>query len=264
MSFVGDVVKGAVDMFGGGGGLVSAGASLLGGMLGSDASQNAAATQAEAARYAADMQWKQFEQTRQDLAPYLQLGTASINPLLMAMGYTPQYDADGKITGMGVNPNNPLQQPFKFDASDLENTPGYQFNLKQGMKAVDNSNAARGLGLSGAQLKGISDYTTGLAQNTYQQQFGNALTGYQTNYNSAANNVNRLLGLMQTGQNSAAQVGSMGANAAAGAGNLLTQAGNATAAGQMGSANAWGNALSNVGNMASMYGMMNQLKGMYA
>ncbi|WP_347467514.1 hypothetical protein [Burkholderia stagnalis] len=231
--------------------------------MSASASKDAAGQQAAAADRAAEMQWKQYEQTREDLSPFTNLGTASINPLLTAMGYAPQYDKDGKLTGMTADPSNPLQQRFSFDAKDLESTPGYQFTLKQGLRGVDNSNAARGLGLSGAQLKGISDYTTGLAQNTYQQQFGNALTGYQTNYNSAANNVNRLLGLMQTGQNSAAMTGNMGASAAAGAGNLLTQGANASAAGTIGAANAWSNGINGLSNSAMMYSMMKQFPGMY-
>lgn len=265
-----------------GGGL--GGAILGNGLDAADANKEAAATQANAANRAADMSMQQYQTTRSDLMPYNTLGQTSIDPMLEAMGYN-RY--------MGLNKLSPLQQQFSyapsaqdnallgkqfsFNPTDLASTPGYQFALQQGLRGVNNGLNSRGLGLSGAQIKGAEQYATGLADQTYGQQFGRAMDAYQTNfnralgntqnqfnqaqgqfqtnYNSAANNVNRLMGLVQMGQNSAAQTGSMGANAVANAGNLLTQGANAQAAGIIGANNAVGSALGNVGNML----MMNQM-----
>jgi hypothetical protein len=228
------------------------GAGVASAAIGASASKSAANTQAGAANNAANLQYQATQNAQANLAPYNQLGQSAINPLLNAMGYNNDFS---------VNSNSPLQQQFSFNASNLDQTPGYQFALQQGLKSVQNSAASRGLGLSGAQLKGATNYATGLADQTYNQQYQNALSTYNTNYNTASNNANRLAGIVQQGQNSAAQVGSMGMTGAANQGNLLTQAGNANAAGTVGSANALSSGLNTAasGYMANSY--LNNLLG---
>lgn len=328
---------------------ISAGTSLVGGLMGSNAAQDAAQTQANATNKAAQLQNNQFNQIRDDLAPYRSLGSAAINPLLQAMGFnapaassTPQLTYDqlyqqllpqfttttpGRASGGGRNfqgligggdgdfgvynwanpsngygqqsqaptssvdyaglnaavqaqlnqqqngqysnifnnltkdPNNILNQTFSFNPGDLTKTPGYEWNYAQGMRAVNNSAASRGLGLSGAQLKGAESFASGLADNTYQNQYNNALTQYQTNYNAAANNVNRLMSLLGVGQSAANQTGAYGMQNAANMGNYLTSGANAQASGQVGSANALSNALSGVGNNALLYSMLGNMNG---
>ena len=202
-------------------------AAVVGGaVVGGVASNMAAGKQADAAGKAADQSAEAAAQMRADLTPYNDLGKQAINPLWAAMGYQP-----GANGAMAVNPNSPLQTQFAFDPKNLENTPGYQFTLQQGLKGTNNALAAQGLGLSGAQAKGLSQYTTGLANQTYGDQYNRALSTYNTNYQVAANNVNNLQNLVNTGQNSAAQSGQQGVQAANNAGNYLTQQGNAKAAG---------------------------------
>lgn len=209
-------------------------AAVVGGaVVGGIASNAAAKKQSNAAENAAEMQQETANMTREDLAAYRGLGKQAINPLWAAMGYT-----KGPNGQMVVNPNAALQQKFNFDPSQLENTPGYQFALQQGLKGVQNQMANRGLGLSGAQLKGATGFATGLADQTYGQQYDRALSQFNTNYQVAANNVNNLQNLVNTGQNSAAQTGQLNQNAANNAGNYLTQAGNAQASGLIGVGNA--------------------------
>lgn len=216
-------------------------AAVVGGaVVGGVASNMAAGKQANAAGKAADQQAEASAQMRSDLSPYTQTGQQAINPLWAAMGYT--TDANGN---QAVNPNSVLQQQFQFNPSDLANTPGYQFALTQGLKSTNNSLAAQGLGLSGAQAKGLSQYATGLADQTYGNQYNRALSTYNTNYQVAANNVNNLQSLVNTGQNSAAQTGQAGINAANNAGNYLTQQGNAQAAGIAGVGNAVNSGINN-------------------
>lgn len=72
---------------------------------------------------------------------------------------------------------------------------------------------------------------------------------------------NRLYALANLGQGSAGMVGNFGGQYANQAGNYYTGAGNALAAGQVGSANAWGGALNSIGNTVgslAMYGSMNR------
>ncbi len=83
------------------------------------------------------------------------------------------------------------------DPSLFEASPGYQFRLAEGNKALDRSAASRGLRLSGAQLKGLTRFNQGAAS----QEFGNWYS--------------RLADLAAGGQNAAVQTGQFGANAAA-------------------------------------------------
>jgi len=190
-------------------GIVGAGASLLG-------SQQ----QASAANRAADMQQQQYKQTRTDLMPFTQAGQNATNMLTTAL------------------PG--LTAPINLTEDWLRQTPGYQFTLNQGLKSVQNGAAARGLGASGAALKGAAGYATGLADNTYQNQFNNANVNKQNAYNF-------LMGTAGLGENAAAQSGQIGQAGAAQAGNSLIGAGTAQAAGLNGAANALTNAANSYG-----------------
>lgn len=216
-------------------------AAVVGGaVVGGVASNMAAGKQADAAGKAADQSAEASAQMRADLSPYNQVGQQAISPLWSAMGYT--TDAGGNRV---ANPNSVLQQQFQFNPKDLASTPGYQFALTQGLKSTNNSLAAQGLGLSGAQAKGLSQYATGLADQTYGNQYDRALSTYNTNFSAAQNNVGNLQNLLNVGQNSAAQTGQAGINAANNAGNYLTQQGNAQAAGIAGIGNAANSGINN-------------------
>lgn len=234
-------------------GIAGAAATAYGASQASSAAEDAANTQANAANRSADIQNAQWQQTQQNMKPYMDLGNSAINPLLQALGYNSDWS---------VNSNNPLQQQFSAPtAAQAQQTPGYQFTLDQGLKSVQNSAAARGLGTSGAALKGASSYATGLADSTYNDVYNRALQTFQTNYNSAANNANRLQTLVGSGQNAAGSMGSLGAQTAGNIGNSLTSAANASAAGTIGSANAISSGLNGVGNNALVYGLMQNNAG---
>jgi hypothetical protein len=95
---------------------------------------------------------------------------------------------------LGLSPGGP--SPTEI----LRNTPGYQFKLDQGLKAVNSNAYASGLGNSGATLKALLATGQGIADqgfNNYINQVGTvddrgiaakgALAGVSTNY---ANNSN--------------------------------------------------------------------------
>lgn len=215
-------------------------AGLAGSAISAGAASDAAQTQADAANNAAALQNKQWQQTQKNLQPYMDLGSSYINPLKDALA------------------NPMLTQRFSApSASDAAATPGYHFTLDQGLKSVQNSAAARGLGTSGAALKGAANYATGLADSTYNDVFNRALQTFNTNYSSAANNANRLLCVVGNGQNAAATNGSLGANAVGNIGNTLTSGANAQAAGMVGSANALAGGMNSVANGAMTYGLLN-------
>jgi hypothetical protein len=205
-----------------GAGVLGAGASIYG-------ANKAAEAQTNAANQASALQQQQYQQTRSDLSPYRDIG--------------------GVASGQLTSRLSDLTSPIVMDQATLEKTPGYQFNLTQGLKSVQNSAAARGLGTSGAALKGASTFATGLADSTYQNQFNNAVTNQTNAYN-------RLKGLVDTGENAAAQTGVLGEKAAYNSGTAIVGAGNAQAAAD----NKTGTALSSLANNLGGYA---QYKGLY-
>jgi hypothetical protein len=137
---------------------------------------------------------------------------------------------------LGLSTTGADGQPFQ---SQFRETPGYQFQVAEGEKGVMNNLSALGMKNSGAALKALTRFRTGLADQTY------------------GNYLNRLSGLAGTGQQQAAQNTTAGANYAANAGNTLESAGQARASGYMGAANAWQNSLASfsdqAGNMLGRY-----------
>ena len=78
-------------------------------------------------------------------------------------------------------------QPYKGTytlptLADLQNTPGYQFQLQQGLQGVDRGAAARGGLNTGGTLKAENNYAQGLAGTTYQNAVANSLGAFNTNY----------------------------------------------------------------------------------
>ena len=133
------------------------------------------------------------------------------------------------------------ERPGQMTQAELEAKPGYLWNLGQGLKAVQSAAAARGLGVSGASLKGAATYATGLADSTYKTQFDIAQQRFSDLLNLNTGQQNQLTGqyarLHDTaalGENAGAQLGTQGATLAGQQGNYLNQAGLATAAGTAG------------------------------
>lgn len=192
--------------------------SVASAVIGGSAASSAAKTQANAATNAADIQHQQYLQTRSDLLPYNAAGQAATT----AIQNTPAFN-------------------FAPTQAQIEATPGYEFSLSQGLKATQNGAAARGLGVSGAALKGAATYSSGLADTTYQNQFANALSTYQTNLSKQQN-------LASLGENAGAQTGNIGATLAGNEGQALVGAANASAAGQVGTANALAGGINGLSN----------------
>lgn len=75
---------------------------------------------------------------------------------------------------------------------EMRNMPGYQFALNEGIGAMDKMAAAKGTGLSGGMKKDVLNYAIGLADQTGQQKYQNALGEYKTAYDIFRNNGNDL------------------------------------------------------------------------
>lgn len=209
-------------------GLGSAAAGVIG-------SQTAASAQKDAANQATNAQLQMFGQTQQNLAPFIRGGGNAFDILQQLTG-----------GGAGGNPlTAPLTKPFAPTMAQLAGTPGYQFSLDQGLKATQNSYASKGLGTSGAAMKGAADYAEGLAGTTFQQQFQNYLAQNQQTYNM-------LSGESTIGANAAAGQGTIGATVGGQIGQNIVGAG----AAQAGANIATGNALSGGLNTALMYSLL--------
>lgn len=268
--------------------IASVGASLLGGAMSSDAAEKAAGTQADAARYAADVQRKMYERGVSLQDPFRRAGMAAQNQLLTYLGITPTLESEGDISNRlsyempnwgklkpeqktaAIKAELDKQQAFietaqkspqygalmrDFSMQDFQQDPGYGFRMSEGMKALDRSAAARGGLLSGSALKNAQRFGQDLAS----QEYMNAFDRYQTN---RANKLNPLQSLAGVSQTTAKNLATQGNLYGQGASEAAYQGANARASGYIGSANAWTNALGGVTNAYNQYQLMNQLGGM--
>lgn len=133
-----------------------------------------------------------------------------------------------------------------FTASDFRVDPGYQFRLDEGMRGIENSAAARGGALSGANLKDLTKYSQGVADQTY----GDAYQRFNADRDRRFNRLSSLAGL---GQTATANTQAMGERNAASRGEYGMQAANARAAAGINSANANTSALNNATNAYMQY-----------
>jgi hypothetical protein len=142
--------------------------------------------QSSAASKAQAQAQKQFEQQRADLAPYREAGLAPLQ-------------AQGDLLGLHGQP--------AADAAmaNFQQSPGYQWQLQQGLQATDAGAAAKGMLRSGATLKAEQTFGQGLANQDFTQYY------------------NRLMGLTTLGE----QAASGGAETARGAASAALGGGNA-------------------------------------
>lgn len=181
---------------------IGVGVSSLGGAL----------IQSSAANRAARVQQRAAAQAREDSLPFMIPGQGAMGSLAQLYGINPQtgeYSPDAAFNEASL--------------AAFRRSPDYQFALREGMGALENSAAARGMLRSGNTLRAITDYGQGLATQT----FGNY-------------------------RGSLAQLASIGAGAAGQAGQAALAGGQAAASGIVGQANAFTGALGTLGNYAMM------------
>jgi hypothetical protein len=207
---------------------------LIGSILGSNASSDAADAQIAAANAASANTMAMYNQNRADLSPWRVAGVNALNQL-----------------SAGTQPGGQFVRPFGM--SDYQADPGYGFRLSEGIKALDRSAASRGNLLSGGALKGITRY----GQDMASQEYGNAYARYNQDQGNAFNRINSM---SSTGANAAGQIAGLGASAAGQVGNNIMGAGNAQAAGMVGGANALSAGLAGAYNNYQGNQMVNALR----
>ena len=132
-----------------------------------------------------------------------------------------------------TDPTAPAAQPGNYNAFFA--SPDYNFRKDQQQQALDRSNSAKGMVLSGAQQKATARYSGDLASG----EFGNW-------YNHVAS-------LANVGQTATNNLQNAGSTYSGDAQRNTLGAGDARASGYLGQANSIGNAISGVANAAGSY-----------
>ena len=196
-----------------------AGAVVVGSAISANAAGDAADAQTGAASDATAEQRRQFDLLRADQQPYRDIGNNALARLTQLLD------------------NGGLTSRF---AGKVDQEPGYQFGLREGQRNIENSAAARGMGLSGEALKAAGRYGNDYATTKYNDAFNR--------WNTENNGIyNRLAGISGIGQTATNQVGQAGQNFANAYGDNMIGAANAYGASRVAQGNIYGNAFNQLG-----------------
>lgn len=184
--------------------------------IGASAASDAAKDQAEAQQRAMDQATAERKRTfdigEGYLKPFATLGTEQLPTIRDLLGQGP----DGGAAMMSM----------------LEKYPGYQFAVDQGQKAINNQQIAGGSKYSGNALKAAADYSRNMGAGLFDDYFG------------------KVTGIANTGQAAAGGIANLAAGVGSGNANDLYSGnkgiGDANAAGTIGSANQWSNAIDQI------------------
>lgn len=197
---------------------IAAGGSILGGITGGKGAKAAAKIQAQAQQAAIAEQRNEFQTIQGNEQPYMQAGTTGLNAYLNLLGLGSQGAAG---------------QQSAIDA--LKASPLFTSQYKTGEDTILQNEAATG-GLRGGNTQNsLANFGASLLSQVIQNQLGN--------YG----------GLVGVGQNAASGTNTAATNTGNNISGLLTQQGNAQAAGVLGQANSLQNVFNSLGNIAGRF-----------
>lgn len=173
-------------------------------ITGSTAASNARDAEIAAGQNANATQLDIYNRNTANAQPYLDAGRTSLGELQGSMGDLTR----------------------KFTMGDFQEDPGYQFNLQQGLQAIQRSAAAKGSLNSTGTMQDLAGYASGLASNEYQNAYNRFTQNQQQRYNM-------LSGQAGMGQASMANLAGVGQNYANQVGQNDMGMGNANAAASM-------------------------------
>ena len=209
-------------------GILGAIGSIVGGLAQANAAKQASKAQSNAAQQQLDFNKQIYTDQTKNFAPWLQSGQQGMQ-------------AYNSLLGLGAAPAG---------FTGYQQSPGYQFQLAQGLDAAKSAAAAHGGLGNGSTLQALNNYGQGMANQDYQTYL-NRLQGVSAAGQSAAGMQSQAA--QQYGQNGLSAMGSMG---------------DARAAGIMGASNALAgginNAISGFGYMQGNGGNNGGLGGMFA
>lgn len=200
-----------------------------------------------------------FDIQRKDQAPWLQAGQNALAKLNDIINQSPTAKKEFSYPEMG----------------DVTQTPGYQFGMGEGLKAIDRTAAARGGALSGAAVKAATRYGNDYAttkyrdfSSDYQRDLNNAFSRYITQQQEdragrqeQLDPLYRAAGYGTTGLGYANSAASNYGNASSNAlsnygntvGNNLINAGDYTGQAALARGNLYGNLLAQLGGLGYQY-----------
>lgn len=216
--------------------LVGSAASSKASKAQQQASDTAAAASRETTQASIEAQERMFNKQVALQEPFRETGLAAQNRLADLLGISGRTGEPGY--GYGLQP---------FTMAQYQADPGYGFRMREGLKALDRTAAARGGLLGGNQLRGAMQYGQDLASQEYQ----NAFNRFQTERSNILNPLQSLGGVGQSSTNAlTSAAGNLGAGMAGAYGNLgsalsanAINTGNIRASGYMNQANALTGAL---------------------
>ena len=207
---------------------IAGGAQLLGSFMGAEAAEDAANTQAGAARAGQETQRQMFERTQEILRPYVQAGQAQLPTL---GGYTtagPQaFGRQLDLAGL----RGPQAQQAAIE--QVRTQPRFGALTQAGEEAILANASATG-GLRGGNTQNaLARFRSDLLANEIEREY--ARMGGLTAFGQGVSQ-----NLAQLGQASGANVGAQGMQTGQGIANLQGAAGAAQAGGILGQAGAYG------------------------
>ena len=225
-----------------------AAAGIASGALGAAGQSDAAAASAAVAREQLEWTKKVYGNAQKDIKPYTHLGEVSAKGYESSLPYlTSQY-------GMEDYKKSPLYTPMVRNLAELQATPGYQFQLQQGLQGVQQGAASKGGLLSGAAGQAMNNYAQGQAAQGYQSAWERAQKAYGTAFTQDLNQKAQIgqmyLEPAKLGQNSVLGLGNIGVGAATAMQPAYAALGGANAAG---AAAGWTGAASAAGAVGSLF-----------
>lgn len=214
--------------------------------------------QSSASKAMADVAKQQLEWTKQvygnaqkDIKPYTHLGEVG------ATGYEANLPYLTSRYGMEDYRQSPLYTPMVRNLAELQATPGYQFQLQQGLQGVQQGAAAKGGLLSGAAGQAMNNYAQGQAAQGYQSAWERAQKAYGTAFTQDLSQKAQIgqmyLEPAKLGSTSALGLGQIGVGAA----NAMAPAYQALGQANAGSAaSPWSGAYNAIPGLAKLGGQM--------
>ena len=187
----------------------------IGAVMGSDATESAANTQAQATRDASQIQMDMFNRQVDIMKPWTDSGASNLNRLNTAM-----------------QSGNQLDPSKRYGMADFQGSPEYQVMMQQ----IKDSSSATQAGAAAAGLYGSGNMATALQKNAANialQGYGTGLQDYQAQNTLA---YNQLAGLANP--SAAQQVATYAGNTGVNVGNNMISGAAAQASGIIGGANA--------------------------
>jgi hypothetical protein len=148
--------------------------SALSGVISQQGAQAGGNMAASAANRAAQMQQDEATRARAALSPWVAAGGGAIGKVTNLLGLGTLKTNGGNFNTYGLDPAG-AKETQQQALADFETSPGYQFRMDEGSKALDRSAASRGLLRSGAQQKAITAFGQGIASEEYGNYMDNLL-----------------------------------------------------------------------------------------